>query len=82
LAKRCQLTRFRLCLQPSQAVFNIRNVSCDGPDHALLIFANLDESDRQHFLSSFNRFVLASPKSRHQLIEQWSRDLGQPTDGS
>lgn len=48
--------------------------------HALLLFASMSEINRQRFIVSMNDFLLASPKYRRQLIEQWKRNHERPTD--
>ncbi|CAB3729727.1 hypothetical protein LMG24238_05613 [Paraburkholderia sediminicola] len=50
-------------------------------NHALLVFAGLDEFNQQRFISSMNEFLLASPKHRRQMIEQWERDDEHPAAG-
>ncbi|WP_147408502.1 hypothetical protein [Paraburkholderia fungorum] len=50
-------------------------------NHALLIFAELNEFNQQRFISSMNEFLLASPKHRRKMIEQWERDDAPPGTG-
>jgi len=43
---------------------------------ALLIFANMSESNRQRFISAMNEFLMVYPQDRSRLIEQWHREHG------
>ncbi|MFC5610352.1 hypothetical protein [Variovorax soli] len=36
-------------------------------------FATLSEAGKTQFFSSINRFMLASPKKRREILEEWER---------
>ncbi|MGF6605084.1 hypothetical protein P3T23_009845 [Paraburkholderia sp. GAS448] len=48
---------------------------------ALSLFVSLNESSQKSFISAINAYLLASAKSRRQLVEQWKFEHDQqPAD--
>nr|WP_236074850.1 hypothetical protein [Paraburkholderia nemoris] len=48
---------------------------------ALLAFSDLEEHNRQHFISGMNTFLLSAPQSRRHLVEQWKQHHERLTGG-